>query len=508
MSRALKGNARLYLDSCKAKPGPKVGQALGPLGLNMMEVCRSFNALTTQAGFRPDIPLRVYVSAYEDRTFDMKFKSPSTTYFFFKCAGIEKGSGNPGTDFVGKIDLRQIYHIALTKQKIDPELQKISLKGVCKSLVGSAHSMGLDVINPIEEYELLETDDLNDDDCSDISEDDNLPINEETLAKADEDYLWQDDWDHQEMYVRIQRKLKTLRKQEDDIMSAIAEMKAEVEVEEVDDEDDENTKDLDEFELEITPAILIAELENEDVIKKIEAREELYMDQEVSDAATGNDSNDDGFSTPEDDRKIEPVDNFKVRVAKSGVIMPKKKLKPEYYEHLKADGLDLSKINPNYTMKDWIRDNLDYDVNSPDYPKFEKEFAKAVIRDIVPKYKESWLKEMAAHRAKVKEKIRKLHEEKLEAKRKRKEEERAARLAAGESEEKPKKKLIRRKVEPEKNVRKEVKSPEEILRLQKEIIKAKEEKLKADREKKMAEAAAKQGVQAKKPSKKPNHKKR
>ena len=65
MSR-LKGSVRLFCLAGSAKPSQKIGQALGPLGLNMMQFCKDFNDRTSSV--RSDVPMRVQLKAYEDRT--------------------------------------------------------------------------------------------------------------------------------------------------------------------------------------------------------------------------------------------------------------------------------------------------------------------------------------------------------------------------------------------------------------------------------------------------------
>jgi large subunit ribosomal protein L11 len=145
-TRVLKGNARLFLEACKAKPNAKVGQALGPLGVNMMEICRSFNAQSEQMGYKPEIPLRVFISAYEDRSYDLHIKGPSTSYFLFKAGKIQKGTGKAGREWVGEVDVRQIYEIAKIKLR-DPGMENQTLEGVCKSIASSCYSMGLKVVS-------------------------------------------------------------------------------------------------------------------------------------------------------------------------------------------------------------------------------------------------------------------------------------------------------------------------------------------------------------------------
>ena len=88
MSAAIR-KVRLRVGAGTAKPGAAIGQALGPLGLNMMDFCKAFNAQTSS--ITPDTPLSVELLAFSNRTFTFTVKSPPTSYFLKKCAGIEKG---------------------------------------------------------------------------------------------------------------------------------------------------------------------------------------------------------------------------------------------------------------------------------------------------------------------------------------------------------------------------------------------------------------------------------
>ncbi|CCI47766.1 hypothetical protein ABG067_005682 [Albugo candida] len=137
---AVKGVVRLRVAAGKASPSPAIGQALGPLGVNMMEFCKSFNDRT--AHLLADVPTPVTLTAFADRTFEFQIKTPPTTWFLKKCAGITSGSATPGEVYVGNIKLRQIYEIAKIKQT-DENLDYMDLPSLCKSIIGSAKSMGL-----------------------------------------------------------------------------------------------------------------------------------------------------------------------------------------------------------------------------------------------------------------------------------------------------------------------------------------------------------------------------
>lgn len=91
MSVTLAKTVKLIVNSQAAKPGPAIGQALGPLGLNMADFCKQFNEKSKV--FEKDIPIPVLLSAFSNRTFTFKVKTPSTSWFVKRCVGIELGSG-------------------------------------------------------------------------------------------------------------------------------------------------------------------------------------------------------------------------------------------------------------------------------------------------------------------------------------------------------------------------------------------------------------------------------
>ena len=127
-----------------AKPSPKIGQSLGPLGLNMMQFCKEFNERTQH--IRPDVPVRVLLKAYEDRSFKFVTKPPPTAYFLKKAAGITSGSGSTGHKYCGRISIKYIYEIAKIKQELDMHLMFHDLEGIVKMILGSCQAMGLEVV--------------------------------------------------------------------------------------------------------------------------------------------------------------------------------------------------------------------------------------------------------------------------------------------------------------------------------------------------------------------------
>jgi len=138
MSVSLVRRVRLKIGAGSAKPGPAIGQALGPLGLNMADFCKQFNEKTKN--YEKDIPLPVELSAFSNRTFTFLVKTPPTSWFLKKCAGIEEGSKRPGHDLVGKVHVKQIYEIALAKQQ-DAHLATLSTEAMCRFVLSRLVSL-------------------------------------------------------------------------------------------------------------------------------------------------------------------------------------------------------------------------------------------------------------------------------------------------------------------------------------------------------------------------------
>jgi large subunit ribosomal protein L11 len=141
MAKKIVGFIKLQVPAGKANPSPPIGPALGQRGLNIMEFCKAFNAQTQ--GLEPGMPIPVTITAYADRTFTFKMTSPPNSYFLKKAAGVDKGSQTPGKGMVGKVTMAQIRDIANKKMK---DLNAKDLDGACRMLVGSARSMGLEVV--------------------------------------------------------------------------------------------------------------------------------------------------------------------------------------------------------------------------------------------------------------------------------------------------------------------------------------------------------------------------
>jgi large subunit ribosomal protein L11 len=142
MAKKIVGIIKLQVPAGKANPSPPIGPALGQRGLNIMEFCKAFNAATQSA--EPGMPIPVVITAYADRSFTFVTKSPPNSYFLKKAAGIEKGSSTSGKGtVVGRVTMAQIREIASQKMA---DLNASDIDGACRMLIGSARSMGLQVV--------------------------------------------------------------------------------------------------------------------------------------------------------------------------------------------------------------------------------------------------------------------------------------------------------------------------------------------------------------------------
>ena len=140
MAKKITGYIRLQVPAGQANPSPPIGPALGQAGLNIMEFCKVFNAETQN--IEPGIPIPVVISAYQDRSFSFITKTPPASYFLRKAAKLEKASSEPGREFVGVVNMKQIREIA-EKKMVD--LNTKDIEGACRMIAGSARSMGIEV---------------------------------------------------------------------------------------------------------------------------------------------------------------------------------------------------------------------------------------------------------------------------------------------------------------------------------------------------------------------------
>ena len=132
---------KLQVPAGKANPSPPVGPALGQHGVNIMQFCKEFNARTNQQG---DLIIPVVISVFNDRSFTFVTKTPPAAVLLKKAAGIEKGSGEPNKNKVGKVTKKQVRDIAQLKL---PDLNTTNLDAAIRTIEGAARSIGLDVVD-------------------------------------------------------------------------------------------------------------------------------------------------------------------------------------------------------------------------------------------------------------------------------------------------------------------------------------------------------------------------
>ena len=130
---------KLQIPGGQANPAPPVGPALGQHGVNIMEFCKAFNAQTQQD---TGTVIPVEITVYEDRSFTFITKTPPAAVLIKQAIGLEKGSGEPNRNKVGKITKAQVRQIA--EQKL-PDLNAHDLDQASKIIEGTARSMGVDV---------------------------------------------------------------------------------------------------------------------------------------------------------------------------------------------------------------------------------------------------------------------------------------------------------------------------------------------------------------------------
>jgi large subunit ribosomal protein L11 len=140
--KKITGYVKLQILGGKATPAPPVGPALGQAQVNIMEFCKQFNARTSSPDMN-GITIPVVITVYADRSFSFITKTPPAAVLLLKAAGIEKGSGTPNKEKIGKVTEKQIREIATKKM---PDLNANSVETASKSIRGTARSMGIEVV--------------------------------------------------------------------------------------------------------------------------------------------------------------------------------------------------------------------------------------------------------------------------------------------------------------------------------------------------------------------------
>jgi large subunit ribosomal protein L11 len=139
MAKKVTGYIKLQIPAGQATPAPPVGPALGQQGVNIMEFCKTFNARTAKD---QGLIIPVVITVYSDRSFTFVTKTPPASILLLRAAGIQKGSGVPNKNKVGKVTRKQVEEIAKTKM---PDLNAASLDAAIKTVEGTARSMGIEI---------------------------------------------------------------------------------------------------------------------------------------------------------------------------------------------------------------------------------------------------------------------------------------------------------------------------------------------------------------------------
>jgi large subunit ribosomal protein L11 len=139
MAKKIMAQVKLQCSAGQANPAPPVGPALGQHGVNIMEFCKQFNAKTQK---QQGMIIPVIITIYQDRSFSFILKTPPASILLLKAAGIEKGSGVPNKQKVGKVTKAQIEEIAKIKL---PDLNCSNLDAAMRTVEGTARNMGIEV---------------------------------------------------------------------------------------------------------------------------------------------------------------------------------------------------------------------------------------------------------------------------------------------------------------------------------------------------------------------------
>lgn len=137
MAKKVIAQVKLQIPAAHATPSPPVGPALGQHGVNIMEFCKAFNARTQD---KQGLIIPIIITVYADRTFTFITKTPPAAILLKKAAGLEKGSGEPNRNKVGKVTRDQVREIAETKM---PDLNANDIDMAMRLVEGTARSMGI-----------------------------------------------------------------------------------------------------------------------------------------------------------------------------------------------------------------------------------------------------------------------------------------------------------------------------------------------------------------------------
>ena len=137
--KKIKTVIKLQAPAGKANPAPPIGPALGQHGVNIMEFCKAYNAMTQN---QEGMVIPVVITVYADRSFTFVTKTPPASVLLKQAAKIAKGSGDPKRDKVGTVTAKQVREIAELKYN---DLNAVDIEGAMRIVEGTARSMGIEI---------------------------------------------------------------------------------------------------------------------------------------------------------------------------------------------------------------------------------------------------------------------------------------------------------------------------------------------------------------------------
>ncbi|MBT9258949.1 MAG: 50S ribosomal protein L11 [Clostridiales bacterium] len=140
MAKKVVAQIKLQIPAGKATPAPPVGPALGQHGVNIPQFTKEFNERTRD---QEGLIIPVVITVYSDRSFDFITKTPPASVLLRRAAGLEKGSGVPNRQKVGRIRREQLREIARLKM---PDLNATDEEAAMRMVEGTARSMGIEIV--------------------------------------------------------------------------------------------------------------------------------------------------------------------------------------------------------------------------------------------------------------------------------------------------------------------------------------------------------------------------
>jgi len=139
MAKKLVKTIKLQIPAGKANPAPPIGPALGAAGVNIMGFCKEYNAKTQDKAGKI---LPVIISVFSDKTFTFITKEPPVSELIKERLKLQKGSGVPNRDKVGKLTRNDLKEIVKAKKA---DMRASSDEAAMRLVAGTARSMGVDV---------------------------------------------------------------------------------------------------------------------------------------------------------------------------------------------------------------------------------------------------------------------------------------------------------------------------------------------------------------------------